>query len=259
MNARPSYRIALAWLVACAMATGVEAQENVNGRIVTELGVEGAALLAAQTQVFEGFDKRTNRAFSLAAQGETLYKTYEIDKQKRANDSLQRVQITRLTNTLQRTLEDFESYYEKFQLVRTAVKSLAEAKRFKDRIAHLAGVLDELAREISGAAFLTPEELELFAGMVSRLRVRAGRIIELSALALLDSETTDDEMDAIREEHGEFFVLAKTLDRTEQIAAVNAEIGAVARDITTRLRQLTETSAYRGDDEFTAAIHALYD
>lgn len=250
-------RIYLALAAFTLVVTVCAAQANVNGRAVTELGVGGAAKIAAVTKTAEGQSKDVNRASILASKAEKLWITLQIDDQKRQNDSLQRAEIGKLVTTLNKTLEDFKDLYEKFKLIRTAVRSIAEGKKFTERIAGLLEVLVDLTEFVTTQSALSPEEIELFEGMIARMGERADRIIDLSALALLDDSSTGPEMDAIREEHGEFFVLMKSLDRTAQIAALNNEIADVTSDLHTLHTNLAYVTRARAKT-YTDGMRTLY-
>ncbi len=235
-------------LTGVAAVTPCAGAQDLGGLVTQELGPGGLVVITAATKIAEKLDKRANRAVILAQKTEKLADTYEITRQKERNDALQRTELAKLATTLGKTYEAFAKHYEKFKIVTDVVRSLAEARRFADRVGDLIEAIEAVGERIRLIDGLQVAERTALTEVTSGMIERAGRAIDVAALALLDNDTDTEATERMREEHGDFFVLMSTLDRTEQIAALNRELVALTTDLYALVRAVDFISKNRTRD-----------
>ncbi len=187
-------------------------------------------------------------------------RTNELTDAKREQNKLQREELGKLAQGFTQTLNLFESYYEKYKIVASAVKTLSETREFARRIAGFINAVDYVYREAQLLDLLEPEELQMIERYLDGMISTAEHIVEKGSILLLDKDSQSNELDRLREEHGEFFVLMRSVDRTEQLNALNRDVAVLSSDLQRLAAHISSTIKNRSYDPANSdAMHRLFD
>ena len=187
-------------------------------------------LLSALAKGAESQGKNV-RWLTLIEKGRKLERTQELTAAKRRQSQLQRDQLGGLAQRLTQTLRLFESYYEKYRVASSTVKSLGELRQFARRVGQLTSTISQVYDLLCELQHLYPEELAGFERYLDGMAVQAERIVEGANLAQIGEDTNAAELADLRAEHGEFFVLLRTVDRSRQLARLNGQLSVLALDL----------------------------
>lgn len=200
------------------------------------------------------------RWLTLAEKRAKVARTNELTESKRKQNELQREELGKVAHSLTRTFNLFEAYYEKYQLVTGAVRTLVEAREFTRRVAAFVEAIRFVYRESRQLALLEPQELRLIESYLEGMVGKAEHIVEKGDILLLDKSSQSAEMDRLQEEHGEFFVLMRAVDRTEQLNALNADIAGLSGDLQRLAAYIASTINQRSyGTRNTEALSRLFD
>ena len=200
------------------------------------------------------------RWLTLAEKTMKVARTDELTEAKREQNELQREELGKLARSFTRALDLFESYYEKYQLVSAAVKTLTEARQFTRRIATFIEAVQLVYRESASLNALAPEELDMIEQYLDGMVTHAEHILDKGATLSLDRNSESIELDQLREEHGEFFVLMRSVDRTEQLNALNRDVATLSADLQRFAAHISSTVKQRGYATVNSdALHQLFD
>ena len=160
-----------------------------------------------------------------------LESTLRLRREKRRARNLQRTELGRLAVGLRRTLVLFKDYYEKFSIVSSTVQSLSEWIRLGERIARVIGMARQLGSDLVDMDHFSDVEREVIARPITTIVERTEALLVSARFAVTGANTNQDELDDIAEEHGDFLMLMRSLDRTEQLAALDRELGLIVADL----------------------------
>jgi hypothetical protein len=107
---------------------------------------------------------------------------------------------------------------------------------------------------------LTPDELTYIQRILDGMVTQTRRIIDGASLAVTGDNTNPAELDALREEHGAFFVTMRTFDRTQQLEVLNKQMIQLTADVQRLAHFLSVTAKNRNHaPRDTDALRRLYD
>jgi hypothetical protein len=241
MRRRVKFAVALLLLGLASAASGQTAAEQAAIQEWLQLDPRMLSDLA------EGADSQGKqvRWLTLVEKERKLARTRELTTAKRRQRQLQREELGALARRLTETLELFAGYYEKYRLASSAVKSLGELRQFTRRIAQLTELIGRVYGLLGELPQLQPEELARLEGYLDGMVVQAERIVQGASLALIGEDTHAAELDALRAEHGAFFVLLRTVDRTEQLAKLNRQLSTLTLDLQRLVNYILFTAKQR--------------
>lgn len=150
---------------------------------------------------------------------------------KQQERELQRAQLAELADGLRRTGELFRSYYEKFQLVSNAVQTVSGFLKIGKRIRSIIEIIDRLRVLFAGMDQFSARERDVIAKTLTAMIERTEGVLKAANFALLGDNTAAEELDELREEHGNFMVLMRSIDRTEQLDLLDQEISVILSDL----------------------------
>ena len=187
-------------------------------------------------------------------------RTNQLTDAKREQNKLQREELGKLAQGFTQTLDLFESYYEKYKIVASAVKTLSETREFARRIAGFLEAVEYVYRESEALDLLEPEELRMIERYLDGMVSAAEHIVEKGSILLLDKNSQSEDLDRLRNEHGEFFVLMRSVDRTEQLNALNRDVAVLSADLQRLAAYISSTVKNRSYDPANSdAMHKLFD
>ena len=200
------------------------------------------------------------RWLTLVEKTTKIIRTDELTEAKQKQNDLQREELGKVAKGLSNTLDLFDSYYEKFQLLSGAVRTLAEARKFTQRVASFIEAVQYVYSECKNLDQLEPQELKMIENYLDGMIRSAEQIVEKGDILLLDKNTQSEEMDQLKEEHGSFFVTMRAIDRTEQLNALNSDIAALSSDLHRLVAYITSTIKQRSYvSRNTDALSRLFD
>lgn len=160
-----------------------------------------------------------------------LESTLRLRREKRRARDLQRTELGRLAAGLRRTLALFEDYYEKFSIVSSTVQSLSEWMRLGERIGRVIDVARRLGGDLAYMDHFSDGERDVIARSIAAIVERTEGLLVSARFAITGANTNQDELDAVAAEHGDFLMLMRGLDRTEQLAVLDRELGTIVADL----------------------------
>ena len=208
--------------------------------VIEDLNVPGASF----DNLFEGLDldflggveqppMEQIRWLTLFEKAGKLRNTKQLIERKERENELHREQLGKLKIALGRILAEFRAHYEKFRIVASTVRSIQQYRKFGQRVKGLVQHILALQGYCTSLENLSPEELDRIATILQGMAGRTGRILEEASLAMLgeNDPASKAELDRIREEHGEFWVLIRSADRTQILSRLDGELKLLLMDI----------------------------
>lgn len=168
---------------------------------------------------------------------------------KRRERELQRSQLAELADGLRRTKELFESYYAKYQIVSNAVQTVSGFLKIGKRLRSIIEIIDRLRIQFARMDQFTSQEREVIERTLTAMIYRTEEVVKASKFAIIGDNTSSDELDELREEHGNFMVTMRSIDRTEQLDRLDLEISMILADLQRLVVFLTNIQNNRANEE----------
>ena len=176
----------------------------------------------------------------------------QADAKRRERD-LQRAQLAELADGLRRTKELFANYYEKFSLVSNAVQTVSGFLEIGKRIGSIIEIVSQLGDQLTRMDQFTDQERDYIGRMLLAMDDRTRQVLKAAKFALTGNNTSGEELDELREEHGDFLVLMRSIDRTEQLDLLDLEISSIIADLQRMVVFLTNIQNNRQNDQVSEA------
>ena len=179
---------------------------------------------------------------------------------KRRERDLQREQLGKLADGLRRTGELFRNYYEKYQLISGAVQTVAGFLKIGRRVRSILDLLDRLRPQLVSMDQFSDRERDYVAAVLTSMVGRTERVLKRADFVLLGNNTDSaEELAELREQHGTFMVLMRSIDRTEQLELIDGEITRIVTDLQSLVVFLTNLQNNRTNESVqrTEALRRL--
>ena len=188
--------------------------------------------------------------------------TVKLAEAKRRERELQRTQLAELADGLRRTKELFEQYYEKYQIVSGAVQTISGFIKIGKRVKVIIETLDRLRVQFMRMNQFDDRERDIIGRTIMAMVERTNQVVKAADFVLTGSNVPNEKLDELREEHGSFVVTLRTIDRTEQLAAVDKEIALIINDLQQLVSLLSSIQNNRTDGtvsqaEYLRNLHKL--
>ena len=174
--------------------------------------------------------------------------TVQQTKAKRRERDLQREQLAELADGLRRTKELFQKYYEQFTMVSNAAQTVAGFLEIGKRVRSIIEIIDQLRMQFARMDQFTDQERDLIGRTLTAMVYRTEQVIKASKFALMGNNTSQKELAELRAEHGNFMVTLRAIDRTDQLALIDQEIGMIIYDLQRSVRFLSNIQNNRESD-----------
>ena len=218
-------------LVLLGSVTVLRGQINQQGEqyINESLGLDQDAINQIMQPVEQGGEQA--RWLTLGVKTAKLVATSEVTKAKAKERELERSGMAQLAVGLRKTKQVFESYYDKYRNVSGGVQTIHGLLKISKRVRRLVDLLGAVRMEFLFSPQFSSSERGVIMRSVDGLVDRTERLIDDARMAVLDQNTSDEELDEIREEHGEVVALMRSIDRTQQLSKIDREFGVIIGDI----------------------------
>lgn len=214
-----------------AIAQPVSAQINKQGtQYITETLSLDPDAISKVIQSSEAGGEQSRWA-TLGLKSQKYASTIQQSEAKRRERDLQRQQLAMLADGLRRTKELFQKYYEKYQVVSGAVQTLEGFLKIGKRVRSILDILDQLRVQLAALDEFSDEERDYVMQILTSMVNRTERVLKSANFVLLGNNVPSEELDELREEHGNFMVLLRSIDRTEQLDLIDREISRIISDL----------------------------